>query len=127
MFIVMLLSVIAANAQETSSEIRKGFEKGVFYLLDDSFTLMFACNRETRVYDEDDNMISAEFKVMTLTDAMEKGAKWFKDKMSTEEGKNVLFQVFYKSYGLVMDSYRVDEEGTAYATFTIMEKRQVRL
>lgn len=119
----MLLSGIAANAQNTVGAIRDGFKNGCFYItidkdIDNYSTLMFQ-SVDDEVLDSDDNIVSAVFETMTETDNSERGAKWFIEKMNDKVGQEAMIITFYDDFKIILgDDYKV-ENGKATITMTI--------
>lgn len=122
--IALLLSVFTASAQKTVREIRQGFDKGCFYIhvAEGSYAMFAFDDYESQidklVYDADGNLLSARFYLTEGTDATKSGAEWFKEKMTTEVGRLALFNVFYDTLGLIIDTdnFYINADGKAVVT-----------
>ena len=121
--LVMLLSGIVANGQNTVGAIRDGFKNGCFYItldddIDNRSTLMFQ-SVEDKVLDKDDNIVSAVFETMTETDNTERGAKWFIEKMNDKIGQEAVIFTFYDDFKIILGEDFKEENGKATITMTI--------
>lgn len=119
--IVLFISVaISASAQKTVGEIREGFQNGVFYLMDKEFYIMF--QSVDKEWGSDGKIRGAVFETVADSESMEKGEKWFKEKMKDEQGREVMCTLFFDKFKIVMDEdYTVTENGRARITMTLIE------
>lgn len=102
MIIVMLLSVIVANAQRTKGDLARDFGGGVFYLvMTDSTVVMFSSLDSDKVYKTDDGQVwNAMWKTIAPMEYHEKGAEEFIKLF--ERDKDVLWTVMEKN-GLIFN------------------------
>lgn len=122
LLIVLFISVaVSGYAQKTRSEIRDAYKEGVFYLWDEEFYIMFETDESQKVYTNSDGEVrSAVWMTNVMTENGKKGEDWFKEKMSTEEGQLVMFNLFYDKYRIILgDDYVVDSNGRAKITMYI--------
>ena len=119
--IVLFISVaISASAQKKVSDIKEGFENGCFYLMDKEFYVMFQAVETCQ--EKDGKIKSAVFETVADSESMEKGEKWFKEKMEGEDSQAAMFDFFYDNINVVIgDDYKVTEDGRARVSMTLME------
>lgn len=120
--IVLFISVcVSGFAQTTVGGIQNNFKKGHFFLMDKEFYIMFKAADEMWST-EDGSACGAVFETVIMSDDAKKGEEWFKEKMKTKEGQDIMWTMFNKSYGITLgDDYTVTEEGRARVSMTLME------
>lgn len=120
--IVLFISVVLSGAAQTTvGGIQDNFKKGYFLLMDDEFYIMFKAADEMWST-EDGSACGAVFETVIMSDDQKKGEEWFKEKMKTEDGQEVMWTMFNKSYGITLgDDYTVTEEGRARVSMTLMK------
>lgn len=120
--IVLFISVcVSGFAQTTVGGIQNNFKKGHFFLMDKEFYIMFKAVDEMWST-EDGSACGAVFETYVMSDDAKKGEEWFKEKMKTKEGQDIMWTMFNKSYGITLgDDYTVTEEGRARVSMTLME------
>lgn len=120
--IVLFISVVFSGAaQTTKDKIQDNFKKGCFYLMDKEFYIMFKAVDEMWST-EDGSACGAVFETIIMSDDQKKGEEWFKEKMKTEEGQDIMWETFQRTTGIVLgDDYTVTEEGRARVSMTLME------
>lgn len=132
--LVMLLSGIVANGQNTIGAIRDGFKNGCFYLVVDSdvdnySVMFFKAIDGTETYDENGDIMIADY----ITDVEEenneydiyfnkKGNDWLKGQLAkAEKDENhylVLFMTF-EDYGLIMIDHSITDDGRVRMQFSL--------
>lgn len=120
--IVLFISVVFSGAaQTTKDKIQDNFKKGCFYLMDKEFYIMFKAVDEMWST-EDGSACGAVFETIIMSDDQKKGEEWFKEKMKTEEGQDIMWETFQRITGIVLwDDYTVTEEGRARVSMTLVE------
>lgn len=120
--IVLFISVaVTMMAQTTVDGIQNNFKKGYFFLMDDEFYIMFKAADEMWST-EDGSACGAVFETIIMSDDQKKGEEWFKEKMKTKEGQDVMWTMFNKYYGITLgDDYTVTEDGRARVSMALME------
>lgn len=127
---VMLLSGIVANAQETKRDIQNSFKNGHFYLFVDSDynTLWFDIVKGTEKYDNEGDIWSGEFITKVedeFLDSYRKGNDWLKAKIEDKNlNEDQMFIVLYKTfkdYGMLLDEYSITEDGRVKMSFILDE------
>lgn len=120
--IVLFISVVFSGAAQTTvGGIQDNFKKGHFFLMDKEFYIMFKAVDEMWST-EDGSACGAVFETVIMSDDAKKGEEWFKEKMKTKEGQDIMWTMFNKSYGITLgDDYTVTEEGRARVSMALME------
>lgn len=133
---VMLLSGIVANGQNTVGAIRDGFKNGCFYLVVDSdvdnySVMFFKAIDGTETYDENGDIILADY----ITDVEEeneydiyfnkKGNDWLKGQLAKaeeDEDKDLALFMTFEEYGLIMIDHSITDDGRVRMQFGLKNK-----
>ena len=125
--IVLFISVVFSGAaQTTKDKIQDGFKNGIFYLVvdndPDNYSVMMFQSVDKEWSMEDGSACGAVFETIIMGDDYKRGEDWFKEKMKTEDGKNIMWETFHRKTGIVLgDDYTITEEGRARVSMTLME------
>lgn len=130
---VMLLSGIVANGQNTVGAIRDGFKNGCFYLVVDSdidnySVMFFKAIDGTETYDENGDIMIADY----ITDVEEeneydiyfnkKGNDWLKEQLAKaeeDETKDLVLFMTFEEYGLIMMEHEITNDGRVRIQFAL--------
>lgn len=125
--LVMLLSVVAANAQRKVSEIKDDFKNGSFWIRTEKGSdaiIMFNIVEGTEVKDLKGDIFMGDFITVSNDENTENGNKFIKEKFEKADNdfnyKYVIMPEIFRRYGMELISYSYTDDGRVKVTFCLL-------